>query len=194
MYPKTPQSFGSPCERYTFQYDGNTVNADNSGKVTIYERTALREWSPVAFFRGGHTDNPDYSNRHADWLGEAVGIEGSTAVAGARQATDESNGHITSGSVRIYEHGATGWSFTHELFPEENAQTPFIPVRNYGSAVDLDSTATLLAVGARNSSIDATGSGAGVVYERSGSSWVRSTVLTAPTPVVGGAPRRQHHC
>ena len=176
---------GSPYERHSFQYDGNTVNADNAGKVTIYERTGLREWSPVAIFRGGHIDNSAYSNRHTDWLGESVDIEGSTAVAGARQATDESNGHITSGSVRIYERGATGWSFTHEFFPEENAQTPFVAVRNYGSAVDLDSTATLLAVGARNASIDGTGTGAGVVYERSGSSWVRSGLITAPTPVHG---------
>lgn len=176
---------GSPYERHSFMYDGNTVNANNAGKVTIYERTGLRKWSPVAMFRGGHIDNPGYSNRHADWLGEAVDIEGSTAVAGAREAADESNGNITSGSVRIYERGATGWSFTHEFFPEENSQTPFVPVRNFGSAVDLDSTATLLAVGARNSSIDVTGSGAGVVYERSGSTWIRSSLLTAPTPVVG---------
>ncbi len=176
---------GSPYERHSFQHNGNTINANNAGKVTIYERTGLRQWSPVAIFRGGHIDDPEYSNRHADWLGESVDIEGSTAVAGARQATDETNGHFTSGSVRIYERGATGWSLTHELFPEENAQKPFIPVRNYGSAVDLDSTATLLAVGARSSSVELTGDGAGVVYERSGNMWVRSSLLTAPSPVAG---------
>jgi FG-GAP repeat protein len=176
---------GSPYERHSFQYDGNTINANNAGKVTIYERTGLRKWSPVAIFRGGHSDNPEYSNRHADWLGESVDIEGSTAVAGARQATDESNGHFVSGSVRIYERGATGWGLSEELFPEENGQTPFVPIRNYGSAVDLDSTATLLAVGARNSAINGNGTGAGFVYERSGSSWIRSGALTAPVPVVG---------
>lgn len=174
---------GSPYEQHSFQYDGNTINANNAGKITIFERTGLREWSPVATFRGGHIDNPAYSSRHTDWLGESVDIEGGTAVAGARQATDETNGQLTSGSVRIYERGATGWSLSEELFPEENGQTPVVLVREFGSAVDLDSTATLLAVGARNSAINGTGTGAGFVYERSGSSWIRSALLNTPTPV-----------
>ena len=167
---------GVPFEKYSYVYDGQLYNANNAGKAVIYERTGLVEWTAVAQFRGSNLDGSPEPASHSDWLGEAVDIEGDLAVAGGTQATDEQNG-VRSGSVRIYQRGLTGWVDTGELFPSANAVNGAEPIRYFGSAVDLDSTATLLAVGASNSSIGATGTGAGFVYERTGGGWVESNLL-----------------
>ncbi len=167
---------GVPYEKHSFVYDGQLVNANNAGKAVIYERTGHREWSVVAQFRGSDLDGSPEPGSHSDWLGEAVDIEGDLAVAGGTQAMDENSG-VRSGSVRIYQRGLTGWVDTGELFPSANSVSGADPIRYFGSAVDLDSTATLLAVGARNSSIGVTGSGAGFVYERTGGGWVESNLL-----------------
>ena len=174
---------GTPYEKYSFVYNGSTINANNAGKVTIYERTGIRTWSPVVTFRGGNIANPSAGFQNSDWLGESVDIERNTAVAGGRQATDEDNGNVVSGSVRIYERGNAGWYQSYEVFPIENQIAGSTPVRNFGSAVDLDSTANLLAVGARSTSLGATGTGAGFVFERTGASWTRSDLLVPPNLV-----------
>lgn len=174
---------GTPYEKYSFVYNGSNINANNAGKVTIYERTGLRTWSPVATFRGGNIANPSAGFQNSDWLGESVDIERNTAVAGGRQATDENNGSVVSGSVRVYEKGTAGWYQSFEIFPIENQIAGSTPVRNFGSAVDLDSTASLLAVGARSTSLGATGTGAGFVFERTGASWTRSDLLVPPNLV-----------
>ena len=49
---------GTPYEQHTFIHNGTTIHGNQAGKSTIYERTGLREWTPVAFFRGGNFDDP----------------------------------------------------------------------------------------------------------------------------------------
>lgn len=170
---------GAPYEKYSFVYDGTTINGDNAGKATIFERTGLRTWTPVATFRGGSFDDP-IGVTHSDWLGWSVDIERSTAVAGGIQGRSESF-PVASGSIRIYERGPGGWSETGEIFPPMLGVPGEPPIRGFGESVDLDSTANFLAVGAANSSIGVTGTGAGFVYERSGSEWIPSQILIPPT-------------
>lgn len=170
---------GTPFERYSFVHDGTTINGDNAGKATIYERTGLRTWTPVATFRGGNFDDP-IGLTHSDWLGTSVDIEQSTAVAGGPQGRDGAL-PIASGSFRVYERGPGGWGETGEFFPPI-PDTPGGPlIRGFGESVDLDSSGNFLGVGARNSMVGATGTGAGFVYERNGSEWVPSQILVPPT-------------
>ena len=175
---------GVPFERHSFVYDGQVINANNAGKAVIFERTALRQWTPVAQFRGSDLDSNPSTGSHADWLGQSVDIERNVAVAGGVQALDEISG-LRSGSVRVYQRGLTGWTESGELFPSQNYDSNADPIREFGSAVDLDSTATLLAVGAANSAIGATGTGAGYIYELSSSGWIESNLLTPATGQFG---------
>jgi len=175
---------GVPFERHSFVHDGQVINANNAGKAVIFERTALRHWTPVAQFRGSNLDSNPSTGSHADWLGQSVDIERNVAVAGGVQALDEISG-LRSGSVRVYQRGLTGWIESGELFPTQNYDSNADPIREFGSAVDLDSTATLLAVGAANSAIGATGTGAGYIYELTGSGWIESNLLTPATSNFG---------
>ncbi len=170
---------GEPYEDHSFIHQGTTINGDNAGKATIYERTGLREWSEVAIFRGGNFDDP-IGISHQDWLGWSVDIEGDTAVAGGIQGRFENN-PLPSGSVRVYERGPGGWYETPELFPPELAIPGSAQIREFGESVDLDSTANFLAVGATNASVGATGTGAGYVFERSTGGWTSSGALLPPT-------------
>tara|TARA_R110002073_G_scaffold239285_1_gene400696 strand:- start:225213 stop:229085 length:3873 start_codon:yes stop_codon:yes gene_type:complete len=174
---------GTPYEDYSLTFDGTTINGDNAGKATIFERTGLRKWTPVAFFRGGNFDAP-FGVSHTDWLGWSVDIEQSTAIAGGIQGRLD-NSPIASGSIRIYERGSTGWTEFGEIFPPNISVPGNDPVREFGAAVDLDSSANFIAVGASNSAIGAVGTGAGFVLERSGNEWVSTDALTPPTVLFG---------
>lgn len=172
---------GSPYEKHTFTHDGTIIHGNNAGKSTIYERTGLRELTPVAFFRGGNFDDP-IGTTHADWLGWSVDIEQTTAVAGGIQGRFE-NSPGASGSIRVYERGPAGWGETIELFPPNITIPGSDPIGQLGAAVDLDTTANFIAAGAPGASIGATGTGAGFLFERSGQEWISTDALVPPTVV-----------
>ncbi|MGV6813598.1 MAG: GC-type dockerin domain-anchored protein [Phycisphaerales bacterium] len=170
---------GTPYEQYSFIYNGITINGNNAGKATIYERTGLRTWTPVKFFRGGNFQDSPVGTVHSDWLGWSVDIEQNLAVAGGIQARNE-NDPVPTGSIRIYQRGPGGWSESGEVFPATiNDPTP-TPIREFGSAVDIDSTATFIAVGASNSAVGFTGTGAGFIVEQINGIWTPSEPLVAP--------------
>ncbi|MDF1808543.1 MAG: GC-type dockerin domain-anchored protein [Phycisphaerales bacterium] len=174
---------GVPFEHHSFVYDGVPINGNNAGKATIYERTGLRTWTPVASFRGGNFDDP-IGTSHTDWLGISVDIEKTTGVAGGPQGRFE-NQPVATGSVRVYERGSGGWGETIEIFPSGTGVQGAPIIREFGTSVDLDSSANMIAIGAPNSAIGVTGTGAGFVYERSGSDWMPSQILIPPTAQVG---------
>ena len=174
---------GVPFEHHSFVYDGVPIHGNNAGKATIYERTGLRTWTPVASFRGGNFDDP-IGTSHTDWLGISVDIEKTTGVAGGPQGRFE-NQPVATGSVRVYERGSGGWGETIEIFPPGTGVQGAPIIREFGTSVDLDSSANMIAIGAPNSAIGMTGTGAGFVYERNGSDWMPSQILIPPTAQVG---------
>ncbi len=172
---------GVPYDHYSYTYNGNTVNANNTGKAVIFQRTAPRTWTPVATFRGNNIESSPPPGIQTDWHGWAVDIKHNTAAAGGTQAYDEST-NLRSGSVQIYERTLTGWSRTIELFPSNNSIQGSDQILEFGASVDFDSTSNLLAIGAANSRIGGvTGTGAGFVYERVGDQWLESNQLSPPT-------------
>lgn len=174
---------GAPFERYSFIHDGTVINGNNAGKATIFERTGLNEWTPVACFRGGNFDDP-IGISHADWMGWSVDIEKTTAVAGAIQGRYEQSPGTT-GSIRVYERTPAGWLESGEIFPPGVTKPGNPIISRYGTAVDLDTTANFIAVGADNSRIGATGTGAGFVLERTPGGWVSTDALVSPTVLFG---------
>ena len=119
-----------------------------------------------------------------DWLGWSVDIERTTAVAGGIQGRYQNNPG-PSGSIRVYERTPAGWIESEEIFPP-GVSSPGNPIIiRYGSAVDLDTTANFIAVGAMHSMIGANGTGAGFVLERTSNGWISTDALLPPTVLVG---------
>lgn len=106
-----------------------------------------------------------------DRLGQAVAIQGDTAVVGAFE--DDANG-ARSGSVYIFIRSGSSWTQQAKLTASDAAEGS-----KFGFAVALDGDTVV--IGAPGDSGD---SGAVYVFTRSGATWSQQSKITASSPII----------
>ncbi len=108
-----------------------------------------------------------------DWFGFSVALHGNLLAVGSPR--DDTGGE-SSGSVRIFRHGAAGWRLEATLRPEPGTTTSF-----FGYSVALDGTRLL--VGIPGDDRNGESSGVAALFERFGGVWSQRAYLAANSPL-----------
>jgi hypothetical protein len=140
-----------------------TTYSGKPGKVYVFE-AADGAWSEVAVLTAP-------TPVAAEGFGYAVDIDGSSILVGVRDE-DAGRAHVFVGSGSSWSHQAT-------LTPSAGAAGSF-----FGRDVDIDGDRAL--IGASGHDGVGPNHGAAFAYERSGSTWSETLVLTSPNPSTNG--------
>ncbi|MCB8942290.1 MAG: FG-GAP repeat protein [Ardenticatenaceae bacterium] len=141
----------------------NFGGTDNRGVAFFFQRSDVPWFTHETLTAVDGTANAQFGN--------AVAIEGNTAVVGTRSATINDN--FEQGAVYIYQRTAAGWQQKMKLTAVDSAMSDW-----FGQSVALSGD-TLL-VGAPRAAIDGqTQQGAVYVFTRSGHNWQQTAKLTA---------------
>jgi len=106
-----------------------------------------------------------------DWFGDAVAIDGTTAVIAAYK-DDTSNTITDTGSAYVFAYDGTIWNEEAKLIPSDGAGQD-----QFGFSADID--ANTIIVGSLQHDAGGTNSGAAYVYVKSGNAWSQEQKLVA---------------
>ena len=151
------------------QSDPDSVS--NSGAVYVFVRNGL-SWTQEAKLTAN-------DKAASNFLGRAVAIsDNGDRVAAA--APGNNSGNTNQGAVYVWRKESTNWIFEQKLSAPDGVTNDY-----FGDlqSIALDSTASKLVVGVRNS--DPSGvsnAGAVYIYSRTTNTWTQEAKITAPTP------------
>lgn len=154
--------------------DGDTIvvgaDADDvfanidQGSAYVFVRSGTT-WTQQA-----HLFASDGSARDRDYFGNAVAIQGDTAIVGA-YLNDSFN--VNQGSAYVFVRSGTTWTLQQHLFAADGTIA-----QEFGSAVALDNDTA--AIGAWSDTIGGnTQQGSSYVFIRAGTTWTQQAKLTA---------------
>ena len=108
-----------------------------------------------------------------DRFGEAVAIDGTTAVVGARWHTIFQDGAVEEGAVYVFDKSGGSWSQTQKLLASDEGGTDY-----FGNSLAIEGDTIL--VGAPGANVDGNiYQGAAYLFVRSGGAWTQEQKLTA---------------
>ena len=163
---------GAPNEmaRDNLESNGQILDAGNAGAAYIYERQSDGTWDG-----GTKLVNPDGRSIN-DYFGNAVAIDGATALVGAyrRQGLGSSFDNIDQGAAYVFERQGYGrWSHTATLTaPDAKADTQF------GFSLDLKGDRAIVSTRG-NTPVGTFAVPAAYVFEKTAGTW------GAPTKLIG---------
>jgi hypothetical protein len=170
----------------TSDYFGNSVGLDGDTAIVGANRAdvgaVLNQGAAYVFTRSGTTWNQEDKllsgdGASGDRFGNAVAVEGDTAVVGAREANV--NGVADQGAAYVFTRNGTHWTEQDKLVVGDGSAND-----NFGRAVALDGGAVV--VGALFSRVSGESSrGAAYVFTRSGPSWSQQAKLIAEDGAAG---------
>jgi UDP-3-O-[3-hydroxymyristoyl] glucosamine N-acyltransferase len=136
-------------------------NGNNSGSAYVFTRSGTA-WTQQAKLIA--SDGAAH-----DVFGESVGVDGNTAVIGAR--LDDDNG-VASGSAYVFIRSGTTWAQQAKLAAGDAAA-----LDRFGLSVAVDADTAV--IGAHLDDDNGGASGSAYVFTRSGSAWTQQQKLTA---------------
>lgn len=143
---------------------GAPATGRHAGAAVVFAREAGGWTRATTLSRG--------SGSAVDWFGDAVALDGATAVVGARTATTDRG--FRTGAACVFTGHDGAWERRATLAPDRDG------VEQFGRAVDVD--ADTVAVGARRHTRSAPGeAGLAYVFARDGDAWVRQGRLEPPS-------------
>jgi len=159
---------------FSVALDGNTAvigaDADDVFASTDQGTAYVFVRSGTTWTEQGHLYANDGSARDRDYFGNAVAVQGDTAIVGAFL---NDSFHVNQGSAYVYLRSGTTWTLQQHLFASDG-----VAVAEFGSSVAVDSDTAV--VGAWSDTVGANiQQGSGYVFVRSGTTWTQQAKLVA---------------
>ena len=147
---------------------GADDDGESSGAAYIFVRDINDNWTPQARLTAS-------DGAYLASFGSSVSISGTTAIVGARSATEN---QLITGAAYVFVYDGNNWNQQAKLIASDGAEWD-----NFGRSVAVSGDTAV--IGATGATVNGFASGAAYVYVRVNNVWSEQTKLTANVGAVG---------